>query len=138
MLHNCIQGWSSIGKWGGVPLRYIVDAVEPLPEARYACFLTMQDSGRDEPSAPGAGQFYEVIDLRLAEHNQTILAYEMSDEPLPVKHGAPLRLRVETQVGFKMTKWVTGIEFIAEYATIGEGTGGWREDNAFYDKNVEI
>lgn len=138
VLHNCIQGWSSIGKWGGVPLRYLVDAVEPLPEARYMCFLTMQDSGRDEPSAPGAGQFYEVIDLRLADHAQTILAYEMNDEPLPIKHGAPLRLRVETQVGFKMTKWVNRIEFVAEYDNIGEGTGGWREDNAFYDKNVEI
>lgn len=138
VLHNCIQGWSSIGKWGGVPLRHLVEAVRPLPGARYICFLSMQDCGRDEPSAPGAGQFYEIIDLRLAEHQQTILAYEMDDEPLPIKHGAPLRLRVETQVGFKMVKWIKRIEFISEYGDIGEGAGGWREDNVFYDRNVEI
>src|SRR5699024_2439456 len=129
VLHNCIQGWTSIGKWGGVPLRTIADLVKPLEGAHYICLLTMQDSGRDEPSADGAGQFYEVIDMRLAYHNQTILAYAMNDEPLPIKHGAPLRLRVETQVGFKMAKWVSRIEFLSDYSRIGEGMGGWREDN---------
>lgn len=138
VLHNCVQGWSSIGQWGGVPLRAVVDMVNPLPDARFICFLSMQHNGRDEPSAPGSGQFYEVIDLSLAEHKQTILAYEMDGEPLPIKFGAPVRLRVETQVGFKMTKWVRRIEFVSDYNRIGEGMGGWREDNVFYDKNVEI
>ena len=138
VLHNCVQGWTSIGEWSGVPLRQIIDLVKPLPEARYLCFLSMQDSGRDEPSAEGAGQFYEVIPMNLARHPQTLLAYEMNGDPLPIKHGAPLRLRLETQVGFKMCKWIERIEFIDDHSDIGEGMGGWREDNVFYDRDVGI
>ncbi|MGP4022573.1 molybdopterin-dependent oxidoreductase [Actinomadura sp. 3N407] len=138
VLHNCVQGWTSIGEWSGLPMRDLVELARPLPQARYVCFLTMQDSGRDEPSAQGAGQFYEVIDLRVACQSHTLLAYEMNGEPLPIKHGAPLRLRVENQVGFKMAKWIARIEFVRDYSGIGEGMGGWREDNVFYDKNVGI
>ena len=138
VLHNCIQGWTSIGEWTGVPLRQIVELVKPLPEARHICFLSMQDNGRDEPSAEGQGHFYETIDLGLANNPQTILAYDMNEGPLPIKHGAPLRLRVETQVGFKMCKWIERIEFISDYSNIGQGQGGWREDNVFYDKDVGI
>lgn len=138
VLHNCVQGWTSVGEWTGIPLSRLLAEVRPLPQARYLCVLTMQDNGRDEPSAPGAGQFYEVIDLELAYKPQTILAYEMNGEPLPIKHGAPLRLRVETQVGFKMAKWIDRIEVIGDYRGIGRGLGGWREDNVHYDKDVEI
>lgn len=138
VLHNCIQGWSSIGEWGGLPLRDLVSMVRPLPEARYICFVTMQDTGRDEPSADGSGHFYEVMDLALADYPQTLLAYEMNGKPLPIQHGAPLRLRMETQVGFKMAKWIDRIEFISDYSGIGRGMGGWREDNVFFDKDVEI
>ncbi|RCW45974.1 molybdopterin-dependent oxidoreductase-like protein [Halopolyspora algeriensis] len=138
VLHNCVQGWSSIGEWSGVPLRTIVELVGPLPEARFLCVLSMQDSGRDEPSAPGQGQFYEIIDLSLARHPDALLAYEMNGGLLPIEHGAPLRLRLENQVGFKMAKWIDRIEFVSDYSGIGEGMGGWREDNVFYDKNVEI
>lgn len=138
VLHNCIQGWTSIGEWSGVPLRDIVELVEPLPQARFLCVLTMQDTERDEPSAPGAGQFYEVVDMQLARQEHTLLAFEMNGEPLPIKHGAPLRLRIENQVGFKMAKWVKRIEFVSDYSVIGQGMGGWREDNVFYDKNVEV
>lgn len=138
VLHNCVQGWTSIGEWSGVPLRQIAGLVRPLPEARHIVFLTMQDSGRDEPSAEGEGQFYETIDLDYAYHPQCILAYEMNEKPLPIKHGAPLRLRLETQVGFKMAKWIYRIEFVSDYSNIGEGMGGWREDNIFYDRDVGI
>ncbi len=138
VLHNCVQGWSSIAEWGGVPLQTVLDLVRPLPGARYLCFLTLQDNGRDEPSAEGAGQFYEVVDLSLAKHPQCILAYDMNGEPLPIKHGAPLRLRLETQVGFKMAKWIDRIEVVSDYSGIGAGMGGWREDNVFYDKDVEV
>ncbi|MBA8824940.1 DMSO/TMAO reductase YedYZ molybdopterin-dependent catalytic subunit/thiosulfate reductase cytochrome b subunit [Saccharopolyspora lacisalsi] len=138
VLHNCIQGWSSIGEWGGLPMRDLVELVEPLPQARYVCLLTMQDTGRDEPSAPGTGRFYEVIDLSLAWHPEALLAYEMNGAPLPLKHGAPLRLRLETQVGFKMAKWIERVEFVSDYSAIGKGMGGWREDNVYFDKNVEI
>jgi methionine sulfoxide reductase catalytic subunit len=137
VLHNCIQGWTSIGQWTGVPLREVLKVVKPLPQARHLCFLTMQDTGRDEPSAQGSGQFYEIIDLSLADKPQTLLAYEMNGHPLPIKHGAPLRLRIETQVGFKMTKWIDRIEVISDYTGIGAGMGGWREDNVYYDKDVE-
>ena len=138
VLHNCVQGWTSIGEWSGVPLRQIVELVKPLPEAKHICFLTMQDTGTDEPSAEGQGQFYETIDLDYAYHPQCILAYEMNEGPLPIKHGAPLRLRLETQVGFKMAKWIERIEFVSDYKMIGEGMGGWREDNVFYDRDVGI
>lgn len=136
VLHNCVQGWSSVGEWSGVRLSAILELVRPLPGARQLCFLTMQDNTRDEPSADGAGQFYEIIDMRLAEHPQTLLAYEMNGQPLPIQHGAPLRLRVETQVGFKMAKWVERIEVLSDYRGVGKGAGGWREDNVFYDKAV--
>lgn len=138
VLHNCVQGWSSIGEWEGLSLAALADVVRPLPQARYVCFLTMQDNSRDEPSAQGEGQFYEVMDLELAYKPQTILAYAMNGKPLPIKHGAPLRLRVETQVGFKMAKWIYQIEFIDDHRGIGYGLGGWREDNIHYDKDVEI
>ena len=137
VLHNCIQGWTSIGEWSGLPMRDMVELVKPLPQARYVCFLTMQDTGRDDPSAEGQGQFYEVLDLAVARQPHTLLAYEMNGEPLPIKHGAPLRLRVENQVGFKMAKWIERIEFVSDYSDIGAGMGGWREDNVFYDKNVK-
>lgn len=137
VLHNCVQGWSSIGEWSGVPLRTIIDLVRPLPEAKQLCVLTMQDNGRDESSAEGAGQFYEIIDLDLVDKPQSLLAYEMNGKPLPIQHGAPLRLRLETQVGFKMAKWIDRIEVVSDYRGIGKGKGGWREDNVHYDKTVE-
>jgi DMSO/TMAO reductase YedYZ molybdopterin-dependent catalytic subunit/thiosulfate reductase cytochrome b subunit len=138
VLHNCVQGWSSIGEWSGLPLGQLVDLVRPLPQARYICFMTMQDNSTDEPSSHGGGMFYEVMDLELAYKPQTLLAYAMNGEPLPIKHGAPLRLRVETQVGFKMAKWVNQIEFVDDYSGIGKGRGGWREDNVYYGKDGEI
>ena len=137
-MHNCVQGWTSIGEWSGLPLSQLADLVRPLPQAKYVCFLTMQDNSTDEPASHGGGQFYEVMDLELAYKPQTLLAYEMNGTPLPIKHGAPLRLRVETQVGFKMAKWINQIEFIDDYCEIGFGAGGWREDNVYYAKDVEI
>lgn len=138
VLHNCVQGWTSIAEWKGLHLRHLVELVRPLPQARYVCVLSMQDNSTDEPSSNGGGQFYEVIDLELAYKPQTLLAYEMNGVPLPIKHGAPLRLRVETQVGFKMVKWINQIEFVEDFSGIGFGAGGWREDHVFYDKDVEI
>jgi DMSO/TMAO reductase YedYZ molybdopterin-dependent catalytic subunit len=84
------------------------------------------------------GFFYEAVDVRLLRHPQTILAYEMNGRPLPIPHGAPLRLRLEVQLGFKMVKWLRAIEFVEEYAHIGEGHGGWREDHAYYYQSVAI
>jgi DMSO/TMAO reductase YedYZ molybdopterin-dependent catalytic subunit/thiosulfate reductase cytochrome b subunit len=139
VLHNCIQGWSSIGEWSGLPLAQLVDLVRPLPQARYICFISMQNNSTDEPGLEQRrGRFYEVIDLKLAAKPQTLLAYQMNGQPLPIKHGAPLRLRIETQVGFKMTKFINQIEFVDDYAGIGLGLGGWREDNVHYSMDGEI
>ncbi|MEO7000750.1 MAG: molybdopterin-dependent oxidoreductase [Ktedonobacterales bacterium] len=125
--HNCIQGWSAIGKWGGVPMRELLARCEPLPTARYVVFHSYS---RDQAGK----EFYETLSLPLMRHSQTILAYEMNDEALPMQHGAPLRLRVETQLGFKMVKWLSAIEFVEDYHNIREGQGGSREDNMYYEQ----
>jgi len=122
--HSCIQGWTAIGGWGGVPISYIMSLCKPLPEVRYVVFYSYQYTD--------GAQFYESIRTELAKHHQTILAYEMNGEPLGVPHGAPLRLRVETQLGFKMVKWISSIEFVSDYKNIGMGQGGHREDHMYY------
>lgn len=82
--------------------------------------------------------YYECIDLELAKQEETILAYELNDEPLPLQHGAPLRLRVETKLGFKMVKFLRSIEFVEDIRTVGEGLGGVREDHQQYDMGAHI
>jgi methionine sulfoxide reductase catalytic subunit len=76
--------------------------------------------------------------MDLAKHPQTILAYEMNGEPLIVPHGAPLRLRIETQLGYKMVKWLKSIEFVSDYENIGMGLGGHREDHLYYGMGAGI
>jgi len=122
--HDCVEGWSAIGKWKGVQLGGIMKQVQPRPEARYAVFYCMDMDSE-------GNHYYESIDLYDALHPQTILAYEMNDEPLPVQHGAPLRLRVETQLGYKMAKYVQRIEFVASYKEIAQGKGGYWEDRGY-------
>jgi sulfoxide reductase catalytic subunit YedY len=135
--HNCVQGWCGVAKWKGVRVSEILKLAEPLPEAKYLKFTShglAQYSFGGKPLEP----FYEVIDQILANHQQTILAYEMNDEPLPLPYGAPLRLRVETQLGYKMVKYLRSIELIADYRTVGEGQGGSREDAQFFGRGAEI
>ena len=129
--HNCIQGWTGIAEWGGIPLASLVHLVRPRPEARHVVFYAMDDKGLTEGEGR-FGFFYGSIPLHLACAPQTILATEMNFAPLPVEHGAPLRLRLETQLGFKMVKWIAAIEFVDSIADIGQGQGGWREDQQYY------
>ena len=129
--HNCIQGWTAVAKWGGVALADVLAMCRPLPEARYVVFRSYQNGKSGRP-------FYSALDIRLAFHPQTVLAYEMNDKSLPMPYGAPLRLRVETQLGFKMVKWLRSVELVHDYRTIGEGMGGSREDEMFYDILAEI
>jgi sulfoxide reductase catalytic subunit YedY len=136
--HVCIQGWTSIGEWTGVPLQHLLGQCRPLPDARYAAFHALDDKRLSEPVLGAGGYFYETIDLELARHPQTLLAYAMNGGPLPVEHGAPLRLRVETQLGFKMVKYLRAIEFVASYDQLGEGQGGWREDVQHYSQEASI
>jgi DMSO/TMAO reductase YedYZ molybdopterin-dependent catalytic subunit/thiosulfate reductase cytochrome b subunit len=129
--HNCIQGWSAIAQWGGVPLAALMERVKPLEGAKHVAFYAYDDKAVTEDEGR-SGYFYGTIPMYLATNPQTILAMEMNGKPLPVEHGAPVRLRVETQLGFKMVKWVRAIEFVDDYSTIGQGQGGWREDQQFY------
>jgi methionine sulfoxide reductase catalytic subunit len=98
----------------------------------------MDNKSESEPGPEGPGSFYETIDLALAKDSQTLLAYEMNGERLSIPHGAPLRLRVETQLGFKMVKWLEAIELVGSYRHIGEGQGGWREDFQHYGQDASI
>jgi sulfoxide reductase catalytic subunit YedY len=136
--HCCIQGWSGIAEWSGVPLSHIVGLCRPLSEVRYIVFHAFDDKTTSEPHAQGPGYFYGTIRLELAYDPQTILAYEMNGGPLPLNHGAPLRLRVETQLGFSMVKYIRSIEFIEDYKSIGGGQGGWREDYQYFSQEAGI
>ena len=128
--HYCIQGWTAIGEWSGVPMNFIIEKCRPLQQARYVIFHSYQYSNDKE--------FYEVLDLEIVKHPQTILAYEMNGQPLNLGHGAPLRLRCETQLGYKMVKWLKSIEFTDNYKHIGMGQGGHREDHMYYSPRAGI
>jgi len=126
--HDCVEGWSAIAKWQGVPLAEILNMVQPMRTARYAvfqCFDVM------ESSLSGPVYYYESIDLRDARHAQTILAHRMNDAPLPVANGAPLRLRVERQLGYKMAKYLRSITLVAGLDNFGTGRGGYWEDRGY-------
>ncbi|UIY45677.1 molybdopterin-binding protein [Methylobacterium radiotolerans] len=176
--HDCVEGWSAIGKWTGVPLSDILNRAGLKPQARYIVFhcadtmdqgedddadaggdaeqgdapagnanpaMTKQSGGgeskrdaggqqADDDSAVSASEpvrFYESIDLVDAFHPQTILAYEMNGEALPVSNGAPLRLRVERNLGYKQAKYVMRIEVVESFTQIGEGKGGYWEDQGY-------
>lgn len=124
--HDCVEGWSAIGKWRGVPLKTILDGAGLKSRARYILLRCADDMGGGRP-------YYESIDLADAFHPQTILAFALNDRPLPVANGAPLRLRVERQLGYKHAKYLMGIEAVDSLAAIGKGKGGFWEDHADYD-----
>ena len=139
--HNCIQGWSGVAEWGGVSLTEILKLCGTMPEAKYVVFTSYQlgkQSVKAELTEAFDKTFYEVINMELATHPQTILAYEMNGEPLPINHGAPLRLHVETLLGYKMVKYLRSIELVTDYTHLGEGQGGFREDFQYYGKKAEI
>jgi DMSO/TMAO reductase YedYZ molybdopterin-dependent catalytic subunit len=123
--HDCVEGWSCIGKWKGVPLATLLDLVGPRPDARYVMFFCA-----DAMDLSGA-KYYESIDLDGAYHPQTILAHEMNGQALPIAHGAPLRLRDERQLGYKMAKYIMRIELIEDFSKIGGGNGGYWEDQGY-------
>jgi len=128
--HDCVEGWSAIGKWHGVPLKLLIDAAGLHDSARYIVFHCADRFG-DRP-------YYESIDLVDALHPQTILAWGMNDALLPIPNGAPLRLRVERQLGYKHAKYVERIEAVADLAALHGGKGGYWEDVADYEWNAGI
>jgi DMSO/TMAO reductase YedYZ molybdopterin-dependent catalytic subunit len=126
--HDCVEGWSSIGKWTGARLGPLLDRAGLKPNARYIVFHCADTL---EETLDGSGQYYESIDLVDAYHPQTILAYAMNDRPLPVPHGAPVRLRVERQLGYKQAKYVMRLEAVEDFAHLGRGRGGFWEDRGY-------
>lgn len=175
--HDCVEGWSCIGQWSGVPLAELLKKAGLKPQARYAvlhCADTLEYAGGDgvwlRPSHPNtvreahaahvqlaaAGEwggsptgeqdgdaeddasdgrrpirYYESIDLFDAFNPQTILAYDLNGKPLPVSNGAPLRLRVERQLGYKNAKYVMRVEMVSSLQGIGDGKGGYWEDRGY-------
>ncbi|WP_434389500.1 molybdopterin-dependent oxidoreductase [Melittangium boletus] len=129
--HDCIQGWSAVAEWTGLPLSELIALCEPHPEARFVVFHAF---AQDEHPVP----YYGSLPMEQALHPQTILAYEMNGQPLPPEHGAPLRLRVETQLGFKMVKYLHAIEFVESLEHVGKGLGGLREDYQQYGTEAGI
>jgi len=123
--HDCVEGWSAIGKWHGPQLGTVLKAAGIRDSARYIVF-TCADLYNGAP-------YYESIDLVDAFHPQTILAWALNDRVLDVGHGAPLRLRVERQLGYKHAKYITQINAVASLAGIGLGKGGYWEDHVDYD-----
>jgi DMSO/TMAO reductase YedYZ molybdopterin-dependent catalytic subunit len=126
--HDCVEGWSCIGQWKGVPLSALLTAAGLKPETRYIAFFCADTL---EQTLDNTGRYYETIDLIDAFHPQTILAYEMNLAPLEVEHGAPLRLRIERQLGYKMAKYVMSIEAIDGFSGIARGRGGFWEDRGY-------
>ena len=129
--HFCIQGWSGIAKWSGVPMRVICDLVKPAPNAEWVVFYSFADG-------PEGGRYYDCHPIANMRHEQTILAYEMNGEPLNESHGAPVRLRDEVELGFKQVKWIAAIEFVESFAHLGAGRGGYNEDQEFYGYRMPI
>jgi DMSO/TMAO reductase YedYZ molybdopterin-dependent catalytic subunit len=123
--HDCVEGWSAIGKWHGLQLSRILSAAGLSTRAKYIVFHCADRFG-DKP-------YYESIDLVDAFHPQTIVAWGMNGHLLPVANGAPLRLRVERQLGYKQAKYVQRIEAVDSLAGIFGGKGGYWEDNADYE-----
>lgn len=126
--HDCVEGWSCIAKWRGARLGPLLDRSGVKPQARYVALFCADTL---ELTLDGTGDYYETIDLLDAYHPQTILAYEMNDAPLSVAHGAPVRLRIERQLGYKMAKYVMRIELIESFAHLGRGRGGYWEDRGY-------
>ncbi len=123
--HDCVEGWSAIGKWQGPRLSHLLDLAGLREDANYIVFHCADRHG--------STAYYESIDLIDAFHPQTILAWAMNDRLLSIGHGAPVRLRVERQLGYKQAKYVMGIEAVATLSNIGRGKGGFWEDVADYD-----
>jgi DMSO/TMAO reductase YedYZ molybdopterin-dependent catalytic subunit len=122
--HDCVEGWSAIGAWSGVPLGAFLKVVRPTARARYVVFHCMDRSPDGDP-------YYESLDLVQAAHPQTLLALDLNGKPLDADHGAPVRLRVPTQLGYKSAKWIGRLELAANLKDTFGGGGGYWEDNGY-------
>jgi methionine sulfoxide reductase catalytic subunit len=125
-MHHCIQGWTGIAKWGGISMQQLIELVRPKPEAKTVAFFSFGE-------ALYGGPYYDTQSLENVLKPQCLLATRMNDKLLPQIYGAPLRLRVENQLGYKMVKWIERIEFVASEKSLGQGEGGKNEDDEYFD-----
>ena len=126
--HDCVEGWSCIAKWTGTPLGPVLDQAVPKASARfivYHCYDTM-GGGLSGPEA-----YYESSDLIDGHHPQTLLAYGLNNQSLPVSNGAPVRVRIERALGYKQPKYVHTIELVESFSKLGQGQGGYWEDHGY-------
>ena len=112
-------------------MQTILDLVKPKPEAKWVVFYSLGD-GAD------GGRYYDAHPVQQMRYRLTMLAYDMNGEPRPYGHGAPLRLRNEVQLGFKQVKWISRIEFLADFSDIGGGYGGYNQDHEFFGYRQSI
>jgi len=136
-LHHCIQGWSGITEWGGLPLAELMRLVRPRTAAKAVIFHSFGEGVAIHEEVAGI-QYYDNLSIENSMNPQTLLAYEMNYQPLNDLHGAPLRLRVENQLGFKMVKWIKAIEFVEDIRSVGKGEGGFAEDNEYFGEMANI
>ena len=122
--HDCVEGWSAIGEWTGPQLAHVLNMAKLSKDARFIVFHCADRLG--------GTPYYESIDLIDAFHPQTIIAHRLNGAPLPVRNGAPLRMRVERQLGYKQAKYLTAIEAVASLERFGLGKGGYWEDHSGY------
>ena len=123
--HDCVEGWCVIGKWKGVPLGSLLERAGALPNARYVVFRC---ADKLDPLGP---DYYESIGMDDAHHPQTILAYELNGALLPIANGAPVRVRIERQLGYKMAKYIMAIDLVESLSAIEGGKGGYWEDQGY-------
>jgi len=124
--HDCVEGWSAIAQWKGARLAALLEEVKPKPAARFVVFHCA-----DPMDSDGTSPYYESIDMDDAFHVQTLLAYELNNAPLPVGNGAPIRLRVERQLGYKQAKYIMRLEVVESFDDIAGGNGGYWEDQGY-------
>ena len=125
--HDCVEGWSCIGQWKGVRLSHLLNLAQPKPESKFVVFHCLDRMDEDDDKT----LYYESVDLDDAYHEQTILAWELNGNPLPVENGAPLRARIERQLGYKQPKYLHRVELVADFARIADGKGGYWEDQGY-------
>jgi sulfoxide reductase catalytic subunit YedY len=130
-MHHCIQGWTGIAKWGGLPMKVLIELVQPKPNAKVVAFFSFGGSLYSD-------LYYDTQSLDNVLKAECLLASEMNGQPLTEVYGAPLRLRVENQLGYKMVKWIERIEFIESEKSVGRGHGGTNEDDEYFDKLPNI
>lgn len=122
--HDCVEGWSAIAQWDGVRLADVLAIAAPQVRARYVVFHSFD---RDANGTP----YYESLNLHQAAHPQALLALRQNGKTISPDRGAPVRLTVPTQLGYKSAKWVQRIQVVDSFANIGSGRGGYWEDQGY-------